>query len=68
MFTSLITHGKPEEAPFETRQAAARMFMYYNDKGLVGNSNVLEMLLGRKPLDYSEWIQLILREVQEGAA
>ena len=63
MFTSLITHGHPEQAPFETRQAAARMFMYYNDKSLIGNPNVLEMLLGREPLGYVDWIRLTKKEV-----
>jgi len=62
MFATLLTHGEPENAAFATTQGAARMFMYYNEKGLLGNSNVLEMLLGRKPLGYEEWVRVCVEE------
>ena len=65
MFTSRITKLKAEDVPFTTAQAAGRMLMYYNDKGLIGNANVLEMLLGRTPLDYRAWVRLNVQEMQQ---
>ena len=64
MFSSLVTGGKPDSAPWIMEQGAGRMFMYYNDKGLIGNPNVLEMLLGRKPLDYRSWVKLTVKEIR----
>ena len=65
MFASLYTGGKPEEAPWVTKHGASLMFLHYNYKGLIGNPNVLEMLLGRKPLDYREWVRLNIKELKE---
>ena len=65
IFSSVLTHGKPEEASFEMRQGAGKMFIYYNDKGLIGNANVLEMLLGREPMGYREWVRLNVKEAEE---
>lgn len=45
------------------RPFATRLLVYYNERGLVGNMNVLEMLLGRKPTSYSEWARLRAQEV-----
>lgn len=67
IFAGALTHGKPEEAGFEMRQGIGKMFMYYNGKGLVGNKNVLEMLLGRRPLDYRDWVKLNVKEARESA-
>lgn len=67
IFVSVMTGGKPEEASFEMKQGVGKMFMYYNDKGLIGNSNVLKMLLGRKPMGYREWVKLNIEEAREGA-
>lgn len=47
------------------REGVARMFLYYNEKGLVGNNNVLEMLLGRKTMGYREWARMKIQEVRE---
>ncbi|KAK5112240.1 hypothetical protein LTR62_004401 [Meristemomyces frigidus] len=64
MFAKMITKGQIEGAEFENRQGPARLFLYYNQKGLIGNSNVLEMLLGRKPLGYREWVRVHVAEVK----
>jgi len=67
LFSNVLTHGEsPEDAPFATTQGCARMFMYYNEKGLLGNPNVLEMVLGKKPLGYEEWVKVNLEESKGG--
>ncbi|KAK6004332.1 hypothetical protein QM012_008194 [Aureobasidium pullulans] len=45
------------------RPFATRLLVYYNERGLVGNTNVLEMLLGRKPTSYHEWAQMKAHEI-----
>ncbi|KAK4553655.1 hypothetical protein LTR86_009153 [Recurvomyces mirabilis] len=42
IFAAMLNHGDIKEATFANRQGPARMFMYCNDKGLIGNANVLE--------------------------
>ena len=64
MFATIIAGGNPDEASWIVRQGAARMFMYYNDKGTIGNPNVLEMLLGRKPLEYRDWVKMSVKELR----
>ena len=59
-----VTAWKAEDAPWATRQGLGRMLLHYNDRGLIGNSNVLEMLLGRTPTGYREWVKLTLQELQ----
>ena len=59
---SMYSDGEPN---FITKQGAARLIVYYNDKGLVGNPNVLEMLLGRKPLAYREWVKMNVKDLRE---
>ncbi|KAE8853998.1 hypothetical protein HRS9122_00990 [Pyrenophora teres f. teres] len=38
------------------RDAAERMILFYDGRGLVGNSNVLEWVLGRKATQFGEWV------------
>ena len=38
-------------------KAAERTLLFYNRKGLVGNSNVLGMVLGRKPTSFEDWVK-----------
>jgi uncharacterized protein YbjT (DUF2867 family) len=64
MFSERLTHGEPEKADFALKQGCGRMLMYYEQKGLLGNPNVLEMLLGRKPLGYREWVRLNVQELK----
>ena len=42
-------------------KAAERTLLFYNRKGLLGNSNVLEMVLGRKPTGFEEWVKNIIK-------
>ncbi|CAK4030886.1 Hypothetical predicted protein [Lecanosticta acicola] len=60
-FRGLIAAGTPEQDSQALLSNAARMFVYYNRNGLKGNSNVLQMLLGRKPLEYREWVERQLK-------
>lgn len=64
IFSGVLMNGEPEAAGFAMRQGIGKMFMYYNDKGLIGNANVLKMVLGRRPLGYREWVQLNVKETR----
>ena len=48
------------------RPFATRLLVYYNERGLIGNTNVLEMLLGKKPTSYSDWARLKANEILDG--
>ena len=61
-FASILTNGKP--ASWEMKQGVGMMFLHYNMHGLIGNSNVMEMLLGRKPLTYKDWVKLVVKEAK----
>jgi uncharacterized protein YbjT (DUF2867 family) len=39
-----------------TRDEAARLCLFYNHRGLVGNPSVLRWLLGRSPTSLEEWV------------
>ena len=66
MLYTLLSSGQSngQQASFAMSQGVARMLLYYNGKGLFGNKNVLEMLLGRKALDYRDWVKLVLKETK----
>ncbi|MCJ1421939.1 hypothetical protein MMC32_008306 [Xylographa parallela] len=55
-FMKMMSGGSEEVDPY-TRDAAERMLLYYNRRGLVGNTNVLEWLLGRKPTSVVKWVE-----------
>lgn len=57
----MINGGK--EPPAATKEIGARMFLYYNERGLVGNNNVLGWLLGREPTSYENWLKLKVEEI-----
>ena len=40
-----------------TRDQAQRMLLYYNYRGLVGNNNVMRLVLGREPLSWENWME-----------
>ncbi|KAI5274928.1 NAD(P)-binding protein [Aureobasidium subglaciale] len=61
-----INGGK--EPPKAMKEIGARMFLYYNERGLVGNSNVLGWLLGRKPTDYETWVKMKVEEIKSKKA
>jgi len=50
--------------PTRSRDKAERLVLFYQRRGLQGNSNVLEWLLGRKPTSISEWVEAQSREVR----
>ena len=60
-----VTGKKMEDASWVSRQGLGRMLWHYSDRGLVGNSNVLEMLLGRETTGYREWVRLTLKDLQQ---
>ena len=39
-----------------TRDEAARLCLFYNHRGLVGNPSVLRWLLGRETTSLEEWV------------
>jgi uncharacterized protein YbjT (DUF2867 family) len=44
------------------RDVAQRMILFYDNRGLVGNSNVLEWVLERKGMQFGEWVDGIVGE------
>lgn len=62
---AMLGKGKPENASEAESQGVTRMFLYYNERGLVGNVNVLEMLLGRKTTGYREWVRQSVEELRQ---
>lgn len=45
------------------RDAAERLVMFYNRRGLVGSPNVLKWLLGRDPMTVEQWVDSQLQGV-----
>jgi uncharacterized protein YbjT (DUF2867 family) len=62
----MINGGK--EPPKQMKEIGARMFLYYNERGLVGNCNVLKWLLGRKTTGYEEWVRMKVEEIEQSKA
>lgn len=66
MFSSMTAKGRqPDNLTASTGQfgfAAMNLFASY--WALIGNTNVLEMLLGRKPLQYDQWVEESVRELK----
>lgn len=50
-------YGSTEVDP-RTKDAAQRMILFYDNRGLVGNANVLEWLIERKATQFDEWAEL----------
>lgn len=50
-----MLYGSTDNVPPQSRDAAHRLILYYNYHGLMGNPNVLEWLIGRKPTTHEEW-------------
>ncbi|KAF2034238.1 NAD(P)-binding protein [Setomelanomma holmii] len=49
-------YGKTEGVDPRSRDAAQRMILFYDSRGLVGNANVLEWVLGKKGVQFDEWV------------
>ena len=60
-----MLYGDPKNAPLESREQAQRMLIHYDDRGLKGNPNVMEWLLGRKPLQYPELISKLIKQAKD---
>ncbi|KAH0153008.1 NAD(P)-binding protein, partial [Aureobasidium melanogenum] len=60
----MINGGK--EPPKAMKEIGSRMFLYYNERGLIGNNNVLGWLLGREPTGYEEWVKMRAEEIKSG--
>ncbi|EME38095.1 hypothetical protein DOTSEDRAFT_181917 [Dothistroma septosporum NZE10] len=60
-FESTIPQGTDERDKEAIKRNAARMLVYYESQGLIGNANVLEMLLGREPLGWRGWVEMMVK-------
>jgi uncharacterized protein YbjT (DUF2867 family) len=50
-------YGSNEGVDQRSRDAAQRMILFYDNRGLIGNSNVLEWVLRRKATQFDEWVE-----------
>ena len=50
-----------EKVDPRTMDVLERLVLFYERRGLMGNSNQLEWLLGRKPTTYAEWVRYKLQ-------
>jgi uncharacterized protein YbjT (DUF2867 family) len=60
-------YGTNENVDQRSRDAAQRMIIFYDNRGLVGNSNVLEWVLGRQATQFDEWVDSKLASGKTGA-
>jgi uncharacterized protein YbjT (DUF2867 family) len=60
-------YGSNEGVDQRSRDAAQRMILFYDNRGLVGNSNVLEWVLGREATQFGEWVESKVGEGRTGA-
>ncbi|KAF2472974.1 NAD(P)-binding protein [Lindgomyces ingoldianus] len=60
----LRVYGTTEGVDQRSRDAAQRMILFYDNRGLVGNPNVLEWLLGREATQFGEWVEGNMGEVK----
>jgi uncharacterized protein YbjT (DUF2867 family) len=60
-------YGSNEGVDQRSRDAAQRMILFYGNRGLVGNSNVLEWVLGREATQFGEWVESKVEEGRTGA-
>lgn len=58
-------YGSGEGVDQRSRDAAQRMILFYDNRGLVGNSNILERMLGRKGLQFDQWVEGKVSEIWE---
>ncbi|KAF2245471.1 NAD(P)-binding protein [Trematosphaeria pertusa] len=54
--TLVRVYGTSEGIDQRSRDAAQRMILFYDNRGLIGNSNVLEWVIGRKATQFDEWV------------
>jgi uncharacterized protein YbjT (DUF2867 family) len=63
--TSIKMINGGNDPPKQMKEIGARMFLYYNERGLVGNCNVLKWLLGRETTGYEEWARTRFEEIKQ---
>jgi uncharacterized protein YbjT (DUF2867 family) len=54
--------GLPEDA--YRRDGVQRMLLYYESRGLVGNTNVMRWILGREPSGWEAWVKGKMRGLE----
>ncbi|KAJ4289080.1 hypothetical protein N0V90_011422 [Kalmusia sp. IMI 367209] len=57
-------YGTSEGIDPRTTDTAQRMILYYDNRGLVGNSNVLEWLIGREATQFDGWIDIKVKDLR----
>ncbi|KAJ4354327.1 uncharacterized protein N0V89_006062 [Didymosphaeria variabile] len=57
-------YGMAEGIDQRTKDTAQRMILYYDNRGIVGNSNVLEWLIGRGATQFDDWVDVKLGELK----
>lgn len=58
----MYTFGSLDDVPARVRDKAERMILFYDRRGIIGNPNVLEWLLGRKPTTMAEFVKKSLAQ------
>ena len=59
----LLRKRAPDSGTY-ARDAVGRMAAYYNKKGLVGNYNILKMLIKREPVQVEEWVEWAIEQTK----
>ena len=62
MWRSVMMKGRPEAEKAVVGRGFARMLVYYETQGLIGNPSVLRMLLRREPIEYRDWVRLQFKQ------
>jgi uncharacterized protein YbjT (DUF2867 family) len=57
-------YGKTEGVDPRSKDAAQRMILYYDGRGMRGNSNVLEWLIRRPTTQFPEWVAAKVEEAK----
>lgn len=63
-FAATVPDGTDENVRDAILRAFKRLMVYYETRGLVGNSSVMELVLGRRPLEYKEWVTMRLQAIR----
>ncbi|KAJ4381825.1 hypothetical protein N0V86_003190 [Didymella sp. IMI 355093] len=59
----LLIKRASDSGPY-AKKAVGLMGEYYNTNGLLGNSNVLKMVIGREPMQVAEWVDWTLEQAR----
>lgn len=49
--------GRASDSGAYAKDAVGLMSKYYNTNGLIGNANVLKMIIGREPMPVADWVE-----------